>query len=126
MDVPDNYTDAGWFRFGPAPGELGNSVIAAHLTDEAGRPAVFSRLSELQSGDEIHIETASGTSTFRVSGTNSYDKASAPLEEIFGLHPTARLNLITCDGEWQQGARSYSHRLVVFSEAENSGVAVLP
>lgn len=126
MAVPDSYTDAGWFRFGPEPGNIGNAVIAAHLTDKAGLPAAFGNLSKLKPNDLIHVDTPSGRATFRIVGSRSYDAEDAPLEEIFGPYSGARLNLITCNGDWQKGVRSYSKRLVVFSELEGSARPVLP
>src|SRR4051812_23415107 len=31
MAVPSNYTDAAWYRDGPAPGQLGSAVIDGHV-----------------------------------------------------------------------------------------------
>jgi sortase (surface protein transpeptidase) len=57
MAVPTNYDDVGWYRYGPAPGEKGSAVIDGHVDNGFGLPAVFSRLSELEAGDDIYIDT---------------------------------------------------------------------
>jgi len=41
---------------------------------------------------------------------------SEPQVEIFGPTDKKRLNLITCNGEWIQSLKTYSDRLVVFTE----------
>jgi hypothetical protein len=46
----------------------------------------------------------------------SYDYQDAPVQEIFGPTTKQALNLVTCDGVWIPSAKSYSKRLVVFSE----------
>lgn len=121
MAVPDNYSDVGWYRLGAHPGEEGNAVIAGHLDNGFGLPAVFSRLEKLSVGDEILVQGEEGeTATFIVEHLSIYDPAEAPLEEIFGSSTDARLNLITCDGAWNPKTKTYSERLVVFARAATS------
>lgn len=116
MDVPSNYTDVAWYEVGPPPGTPGNAVIAGHLDSPTG-PAIFFRLRELQPGDEIFISNEAGQELrFIVSGSEVYDADNAPLERIFGPAIKPRLNLITCDGAFDQSIRQYDKRLIVFTE----------
>lgn len=115
MGVPSNYSDVAWYEVGPPPGTPGNAVIAGHLDSTTG-PAIFFRLEELQAGDEIFVGNEAGQELrFVVSGREVYDAANAPLERIFGPAINPQLNLITCDGAFDQTARQYDKRLVIFS-----------
>jgi len=115
MDVPSNYTEVAWYERGPSPGTPGNSVIAGHLDSTTG-PAVFYRLEDLQPGDEIITSTQDGQEyRFVVTTSEVYDAVDAPLDRIFGNAIRPQLNLITCDGAFDQSQRQYDKRLVVYS-----------
>jgi hypothetical protein len=55
------------------------------------------------------------TWVFQVAEAAAYPYDTAPLEEIFGFAPSAKLNLITCTGDWNRRAGVYTERLVVKS-----------
>jgi sortase (surface protein transpeptidase) len=119
MEAPQKPGDAGWFSMGPRPGETGSSIIAGHYGWKNGIPAAFDRLHSLVLGDKIFVEDRTGTTTvfvvreIRVYGES--DDASA----IFGSSDgKAHLNLITCEGVWNKASKSYSGRLVVFTDKE--------
>ena len=57
---PEDFTLAGWFTGGPAPGEVGPAVIAGHVDSRTG-PAVFFRLDEVAVGNEVLVDRADGT-----------------------------------------------------------------
>lgn len=118
MGIPSNFTDVAWYNLGPKPGEKGSAVIDGHLDTVKDANAVFIKLSELKSGDQVFVVDKSGQKIkFRVLGSEVYDEAKAPLEKIFGsVGTSARLNLITCDGVWNQKVHNYSQRLVVYTE----------
>lgn len=116
MGVPERVENVAWYSLGPQPGEAGNAVLSGHLDDYKGDPAVFWGLNELQPGDTIIVIDAAGNSRqFQVTGKESYAFDQAPLDRIFGSSFTSNLNLITCDGTWDQNARNYDRRLVVYS-----------
>jgi len=115
MAVPSNYTDVGWYRYGPIPGGEGSAVIDGHVDNGLALPGVFYHLSEVRVGDEIFVDAASTTTRFVVTKIASYPEAQVPTDEIFSTTGPARLVLITCDGTWIQGERMYDHRLVVYA-----------
>lgn len=115
LAVPSNYSDAGWYRYGPIPGEPGAAVMDGHVDNGFGRKAVFSRLGELQPGDAIMVDTAQGEKEFVVEDVVRYKAEDVPLETLFQTGGAARLNLITCDGTWDKARRSYDERLVVYA-----------
>jgi sortase A len=117
MAVPEKYEDVGWYRFGASPGQKGNAVLAGHLDNGKGEPAVFYNLSNLKIGDDVFVESDGGEKLqFIVREIRLVDYNSPPLEEIFGRSDKERLNLITCDGTWIPELKMYSERLVVFTE----------
>lgn len=120
MDVPKGPTDAAWFESGPRPGESGSAVIAGHYGHwKNGGGSVFDKLHTLEAGDTIFIEDEKGAiTTFVVRESLLYDP-KADTSDIFGSNDgKSHLNLITCEGIWDDVSRSYSERLVVFADKE--------
>jgi len=115
MENPSNIVDVGWFDLGTRPGQKGSAVVAGHLNGEHGEIGVFANLHKLKKGDKIYINDSKGASiTFIVRESRLYDPGYA--EEVFSQNDNAHLNLITCEGIWDKSKRSYSKRLVVFSD----------
>jgi hypothetical protein len=115
MQVPADFGRAGWFTEGPAPGQVGPSVIAGHVDSRTG-PAVFYRLRELRSGQAILVERADGSRLrFVVERARSYPKEEFPTAAVFGPVPEAALRLITCAGDFDRARGSYRDNLVVFA-----------
>lgn len=110
------WVDVGWYGSGPRPGERGSAVIDGHLDRPGGSPAVFWRLRDLHTGDEVMVIDASGkTLRFHVTGTALYSPQEAPIQEIFGNETGAYLNLITCAGDWIPSQHQTTLRLVVYT-----------
>ncbi len=127
MAVPNNFTDVGWYRLGFYPGSFGNSVIAGHLDNGKGTPAVFAHLRDLKIGDQVQVLNKGGDIlTFSVTGTALYDYTNAPLSMIFGTSSKAHLNLITCDGVWDSAKKIYDKRLIVYTELQSIVLKNLP
>jgi len=117
MAVPEKYEDVGWYKYGPRVGGEGNAVLAGHLDNGSGKPAVFYNLNQMRIGDEVFVETSEGERLqFVVREVRLVDYKDPPLEEIFGKMKGEHLNLITCDGTWDPVAKTYSERLVVFTD----------
>lgn len=117
MEVPNNAVDVGWFKLGPRPGEKGSAVIAGHFDGKSGEAGVFINLYKLKKGDKLYIKNDKGISiTFVVRESRTYDPGYA--DDVFSASGSAHLNLITCDGVWDGAKKSYSKRLVVFSDKE--------
>lgn len=117
MAVPVKYEDVGWYKYGPLPGAIGRAVLAGHLDNGGGKPAVFYNLRNIRIGDSIYVENSDGKKTkFIVKEIRLVDYIDPPLEDIFGKSSGEMLNLITCDGTWDSKTKNYDKRLVVFSE----------
>lgn len=119
MDAPKEPADVAWFNQGPRPGKNGSAVIAGHFGWKDGIPAAFDKLSALQKGDKIYVEDEKGAvTTFVVRELRAYDP-NADAGNVFNSSDgKAHLNLITCEGLWDAGSKSYSKRLVVFTDKE--------
>ncbi len=110
-------SDAKSLRKGPGhvrgsafPGETGNCVIAGH------RDLHFRFLKDIEPGDQILLETATGRFSYRVTGTKIISPA-----QISVLQPTrdAELHLITCYPFYFFGHAP--KRFVVTAELEDAG-----
>ena len=117
MGVPNNYTDTGWYKYGTVPGEVGSAVIDGHVDNGFGTPAVFENLKNMKIGDSVFVTMDNGTVLhFVVVDIETYYYKSAPLQEIFNQTDAARLNLITCTGDWVSADQTDDHRIVVYTK----------
>lgn len=114
MDVPKEDMNVGWYRYGITPGNVGNAVLAGHFDKKDGSPAIFYRLAELVSGDEVVITDEKGEKyTFAVVEKQTYPVDQFPIETVFGKATDRYLNLITCGGAWNTKEKGYTQRIVV-------------
>jgi LPXTG-site transpeptidase (sortase) family protein len=115
MQVPTEYSVAGWFTGSPRPGALGSSVIVGHIDNTHG-PAVFYRLRELVKGNKIYVKRADGSlAEFSVTSIQTYDKDHFPTQDVYGAVPDAELRLITCGGAFDDTTGHYVQNLVVYA-----------
>lgn len=113
MDVPQDPSGAGWYRYGARPGEPGNAAIGGHV-DYGGKIRPFWYLDKLAIGDPVEIQLSDGTTvTYYVRWERMYDPNDAPLMEIFGSSGVPEVTLITCGGEFDRATRQYLGRFVV-------------
>ena len=112
---PADFTRAGWFAAGPAPGEVGPAVLAGHVDDRTG-PAVFFRLEELEAGDEVLVTRSDGQPvSFTVTRVAAYPKTDFATAEVYGPTTGPELRLITCGGTFDRSRRSYTDNVVVYA-----------
>ncbi|MGY1808776.1 class F sortase [Blastococcus sp. SYSU D00669] len=117
MQIPDDVTRAGWYRFGPAPGGAGNAVLAGHVDDAEQGLGALARLREAAPGTEVAVTDAAGTTTrWRVVSRELISKQQLPLAEMFTRDGAPRLVLVTCGGPFDPGSRSYRDNVVVVAE----------
>ena len=117
LGVPTAPANAAWYDQGPRPGEKGSAVIDGHYGWVNNTPAVFDNLNKLHQGDNLYVKDDHGvTTSFVVTAvqTISQDQNAKPI--FISSDSKAHLNLITCQGTWNQNQKSYSDRLVVFAD----------
>lgn len=119
MATTQSPSTVAWYQLGQRPGDLGSAVIAGHFGWKNNLPAAFDHLSALHKGDSIYIQDETGAiiafvvQDIRIFGKN--DDASSIFNSSDGK---SHLNLITCEGTWSNASRSYSNRLVVFTNKQ--------
>ncbi len=117
MNVPADFGDVGWYKYGSIPGQGGNAVIDGHFDNGKGKPAVFYNLSRVRVGDSVFVINKDGQKIqFIVKEVSLVSVDALPSEKIFGESGGMNLNLITCDGVWMPERKTYTERLVVFTE----------
>lgn len=119
MDVPKSQDDAAWFNLGPRPGENGSAVIAGHYGWKNRKASAFDNLHKLREGDKLYIEDDKGMIiSFVVRAIQRYEP-NADASDVFGSNDDkSHLNLVTCEGVWNKVFKSYSKRLVIFTDKE--------
>lgn len=116
LEVPDDFSAAGWWEGGSEPGEPGPTVVVGHVDSYQG-PAVFHRLRDLEVGDEIVLTTEGGESvSYRVTGSQEVPKNEFPTEAVYGPTPGPTLRLITCGGPFDRTTRHYLNNTIVFAD----------
>ncbi len=118
MEVPNGQNNAAWFSLGPRPGDIGSAVIDGHYGIwKNGKETVFNDLDKLRQGDEISIEEDNGvTVSFVVRETQIYDSKADASKIFTSVDGKSHLNLITCEGTWNQVSKTYPRRLIVFAD----------
>lgn len=125
MDVPKVPENVAWFTESALPGQPAGrtSVIAGHLDSPLG-PAVFFDLRKLVPGDELAVTYANGDRyVFTVTKKERYVHDLVPADRIFGSTPDPVMNLITCDGAWDNGQANYQQRLVIYTKLKSAQLA---
>lgn len=113
MAAPNNFVDAGWYKYGTLPGNQGSAVIAGHVDNGVGLPAVFYDLKNLEPGDEIFVTNDEDEMLrFTVTGSRIYDY-NAKADDVFTDKSGKLLKLITCSGVRIPALRTRDKRLVV-------------
>ncbi len=120
MDTPKGPDDVAWFNLGTRPGENGSAVIAGHYgTWKNGKGSVFDKLHELKKGDKVYVESEKGEIvSFVVSESRNYEPNADATNVFSSDDEKSHLNLVTCEGIWNKDFKSYSERLVVFTDKE--------
>lgn len=115
MALPPDPRVLGWYRFGPTPGtdDAGSAVLAGHLDTRRFGVGPLVRLRDVEIGDPVEVRTSDGrTTTYEVVQVSRFDQQGLP-EELFSRTGPARLQLITCAGEYDADRGGYQQNLVV-------------
>lgn len=106
---------AGWYEYGPTPGEIGPAVILGHV-DGNKQPGIFYRLHEISVGDRIAIVREDGlTVNFTVRRKDQIAKDAFPTDAVYGDTDEPELRLITCGGSFDRATRNYRDNVIVYA-----------
>lgn len=121
MGTPTNFTDVAWYGYGVAPGSPGEAVIDGHVNNGLGLAGVFTNLDDIKNNDDIFVVEKDGTKLhFVVTNITSYGYENIPMQNILSSSGAPRLALITCEGNWISGQKTYDQRLVVTATLVNA------
>lgn len=120
MGAPKGPDEVVWYEPGPRPGDSGSAVLAGHYGRwKNGAGSVFDDLNKLQAGDNIFVEDENGvTAIFVVRESRSFEPEADAADVFSSSDGQSHLNLITCEGTWNEGVKGYTKRLVVFADKE--------
>jgi sortase A len=105
----------GHFPDTPLPGELGNSVLAAHRTTHG---APFYDIDDLGVGDRIELQTFAGHFAYAVTGTEIVDPSEAD-RVVSTVDPArATLTLVSCHPAYTTRQRYIVHAELIDAESD--------
>ncbi len=106
---------AGWYKYGPTPGQKGAAVVLGHV-DAHRHQAVFFRLGSLHRGDRIHVTRTGGSvASFIVDSVVPVQKDHFPTASVYGKTKYAALRVITCGGKYDKQTMHYLSNIIVYA-----------
>ena len=117
LDTTKTPENVGWYKLGQRPGDSGTAVITGHFGWKNGIAAAFDNLHALHAGDKLYVDDENGVPvTFVVRQLHAYTQHEDATGVFSSSDGKAHLNLVTCEGTWSSTSKSYSNRLVVFTD----------
>ncbi|WP_420121700.1 class F sortase [Nakamurella sp.] len=114
VEVPEDVSTVGWYRFGPVPGAGGSSVLVGHVDDYRQGVGVLARIGDLNPGDTVEIAGADGSVRgFTVVAREQWNKTEVPLDRLFDRGGESRLVLLTCGGAFDDSRLGYTDNIAV-------------
>jgi hypothetical protein len=114
MALPGTPDEAGWYRYGAAPGDAaGAIVIAGHLDMPGYGVGPMARLDELRAGDVVMLRTHVGHERYIVENVDRVRKTRLDLDALFRRDGPPRLHIVTCGGRFDREAGRYDENVVV-------------
>jgi LPXTG-site transpeptidase (sortase) family protein len=117
LEIPEDISEVGWFKYGPAPGSSqGSSVLVAHRDGTSEGRGVFFPLDSVDEGTKVNVVTESGSVVrYRVVSVEGIQKSTfdTEIEEFFTGSGKPRLTLITCGGAYEEDNGGYQANVVV-------------
>lgn len=116
LEVPGDFSRAGWYTGRPTPGEAGPAIIVAHRSGRRG-PGAFWHLPQVQVGQEIVVTRTDGRRVvFVVERLEQHRKSAFPTQAVYGPTAEVALRLITCGGPFERALGDhYRDNVIVFA-----------
>ncbi|MDB5224586.1 MAG: peptidase sortase [Candidatus Adlerbacteria bacterium] len=116
VGTPNNFTDVAWYQGSVAPGALGTAILDGHVDNGLQLAGVFKHLADITVGSDIYISAKNGTRLhFKVRDIVNYPYTAVPMADMLAQDLRPEIALITCEGAWVAGEKTYDHRLVVYA-----------
>lgn len=116
VEIPDSVGQAGWYRYGPAPGApAGSAVLIGHVDDRTGDLGAFAKLYGVRKGDDVTVTREDAPLVrYEVTAREVVDKDRLP-EEVFRRHGRPVLTLVTCAPPYDRERGGYQRNLLVYA-----------
>ncbi|MFH0243957.1 class F sortase [Streptomyces sp. HK10] len=116
VEIPGNAGQAGWYRYGPAPGApAGSAVVVGHVDDRTGDLGAFAKLYGVREGDDITVEREDAPPLrYEVTAREVVDQDSLP-DEVFRRDGRPVLTLVTCAPPFDREGGGYQKNLLVYA-----------
>jgi sortase (surface protein transpeptidase) len=114
MEIPDSFHQAGWYKYGPAPGAPeGNAVIAGHV-DSLTEVMPLAELEDVQPGAVVTVgRHEADPLRYRVTEVRHVPKATLDGQSVFRRDGPHQLKIITCGGDWLPEVGDYEDNVVL-------------
>ena len=121
ISVPGTAQEVGIYDAGPTPGQLGPSVLAAHVDTPSGVPGIFYELGKVRAGDVVKVSRRDGSHLiFTVDTVAAYKKTQFPTDLVYrGDFSKAEIRLVTCGGP-TDSHNEYRDNVVVFGHLSSA------
>ena len=118
MELPEDPTVMGWYRFGPLPGDPeGSAVLGGHVDSIEFGVGPLSRLASVQPGAEVTVTGLDGEPVrYQVRSVERIYKATLPVDELFAPDGPHQLAVVTCGGRFLGTGLGYEDNIVVIAE----------
>jgi sortase (surface protein transpeptidase) len=118
MELPDDPTVLGWYRYGSAPGdEQGSAVLAGHVDSIEFGVGPLNRLANVAVGDVMTVAGPDGSPlSYQVTDVQRIPQAVLPTDQIFREDGPHQLVVITCGGRYLPDAGGYEDNIVVTAQ----------
>ena len=114
MTIPNNHVQAGWYKYGPAPGsDAGSSVLAAHV-DSRTEVLPIAGLKDITPGTRVTVTREDGSQVvYQTQQVENIAKRSLDGHRLFDRTGDHLLKLVTCGGKWLDTENDYEDNVVL-------------
>ena len=114
MTIPDNHYQAGWYRYGPHPGDpAGSAVLAAHV-DSRTEALPIAGLKDVPPGTKVTVTLEDGSAVvYQTEKVENMAKRSLDGHRLFDRAGAPLLKLVTCGGRWLDTEDDYEDNVVL-------------
>lgn len=118
MELPDDPSVLGWYRFGAVPGDTeGSAVLAGHVDSVEYGVGPLTRLANAAVGDVVTVAGPDGSPLeYRVTDVARIKQSALPLDDIFRPDGDHQLVVVTCGGRYLPDAGGYEDNIVVTAQ----------
>ncbi|RPK85035.1 MULTISPECIES: class F sortase [Streptomyces] len=113
-EVPTDPAQAGWYRFGPAPGDAhGSAVLIGHVDSRTGELGELAALYDIRAGDRVDVQRGDDTTiAYEIVARRIVKKDRMPAD-VFRRDGEPVLTLITCAPPYDPDRGGYQSNLIV-------------